>query len=180
MNSLTQDRKASLTCELVDNETLLKQIPFFEKLPINVLKVLAYLSMQKTFKAGDYLFYQNDDDGQGIFIICGKACLEYAYTCAKLREAAFLVREIADGDFIGGLALLGKMRRLFSMKAITRLDCLILTRDKFAAAMGQFPELMPSVLQATVENVRQWEERCVAKHVCSSEKCIDYFDVSLL
>lgn len=165
---------------MVDNESLLKQISFFAKLPMNTIRILAYLSMQKTFQAGDYLFYQNDDDGQGILIICGKARLEYTRNGSVNKTAPRFFRDVTDGEFVGGLALLGKMRRLFSMKALCPLDCLILERDRFAAAMAQFPDLMPVVLQAVIETIRRREERYLVTHQDASDQYIESLDVSLL
>lgn len=181
MNSLTPDRTPSLTCEMHDNETLLKQIAYFGKLPMEAIRILAYLSTQKTFRAGEYLFHQNDDDGQGIFIICGRASMEYIRTGDSLGQNTLIVREITESTFIGGLALLGHMRRLFSIKALTDMDCLILTRDKFAAAMSRFPERMPLILQAMIDNIRCWEERCLVRYSgVQPPQGIEYCGISLL
>jgi CRP-like cAMP-binding protein len=85
-----------------------------------------------------------------------------------------------EGEFIGSLALLSDMRRLFSLKALTDMTCLILTRDKFAKVMEQFPELMPKILKSVVDGVRAWEERLLIDQDGLCEACRQKAGVSLI
>ena len=126
--------KECQSCEFEENIEILREIYFFSGLPIEVIKVLAYLCNRATFKQNDYLFQKNDDDGQAFYIITGKCGLLYTNKGSEL-----LIREYGQGEFLGGLALFGNMPRLYSLKALSALSCLILERDKFARAMKQFP-----------------------------------------
>ena len=175
MNSLSAENKMQPSCEFQDNITILRQINYFAGLPFEAIKVLAYLCTQESFKAGDYLFHRNDDDGQAFYILCGKSQLEYTG-----GDTPLLIRNFGPGEFLGGLALLGNMRRLFSLKASTDLVCLVLTRDKFTKAMEQFPELMPKITQVAVENIRNWEERFFIDYGHTCGDGIHQFGISLL
>jgi CRP-like cAMP-binding protein len=62
------------------------------------------------------------------------------------------------GDFIGGLSLLGSTQRLFALKASEDTACLVLTREKFAKAIEQFPELIPKILKSVVDRIRSWDQ----------------------
>jgi CRP/FNR family cyclic AMP-dependent transcriptional regulator len=154
MNLSAENNDSGNSCEFDESLKILREIPFFSGLPLEALKVLAYLCATETFKQGDYLFNQDDDDGQAFYIIRGKT--ELMRTGETEEEG---IRECTEGSFIGGLTLMGSLRRLFSLKAITDVTCLILTRDKFSRTMDQFPDLMPKVIAAQIASIRSWEER---------------------
>jgi CRP/FNR family cyclic AMP-dependent transcriptional regulator len=154
MNLSAENNESCKSCEFDENLKILREIPFFSGLPLETLKVLAYLCTTETFKQGDYLFHQDDDDGQAFYFIQGKAELMRTGETEEER-----IREYAEGSFIGGLTLMGSLRRLFSLKALTDVTCLILTRDKFSRTMDQFPALMPKVIAAQITSIRSWEER---------------------
>jgi CRP-like cAMP-binding protein len=154
---------------------ILRQIYFFSRLPLDTLKVLAYLCQRERFKAGDTLFQQNDDDGQALYIVSGDARLLYNDGSQDIE-----IRNCTEGDFIGGLSLVGKMERLFSLEATTDTVCLILYREKFAKAMDQFPDQTPMIFQALVDRVRTWERQFIGDHAASCDHCIQSVGVSLL
>lgn len=154
MNSSTADNKPDAGCEFQENLEILRQIDFFAGLPIETLKVFAYLCARETYSAGDYLFTQSDDDGQAFYLITGRATLTHAADNVETEILNF-----ASGEFLGSLTLLGSMPRLFSLKAVEPVECLVLTREKFAKAIEQFPELMPRLLKSVVLAIRNWEKR---------------------
>ncbi len=157
MNSSAADNKTGGSCEFQENLEILRQIDFFAGLPIETLKIFAYLCSREKYQAGDYLFTQNDDDGLAFYLVSGNAAL--------LHTTDDMQAEILDcgpGEFMGSLALLGSMPRLFSLRANDAVECLVMTREKFTKAIEQFPELMPRLLKSVVVNIRSWEKRSMA------------------
>ncbi len=154
MNSFTERRQAADTSEFKENLEILRQMDFFSALSLEALKVFAYLFTRERFKPGDYLFNQDDNDGKAYYIISGEVQL-----IREDERGTSALRTYGDGEFLGGLALLGDMRRLFSLKVVTETSCLVMSREKFARAIEQFPELMPRVLETMVGRIRTWEER---------------------
>jgi len=118
------------------------------------LKVLAHLCSRETFREGDPLFSQEDDDGQAFYIISGKARL-----WRKSEAGEQDLREYGPGTFLGGLSLVGKMRRLFTLQAVSDTVCLVLPREKFTKALEQFPDQIPKIFTALVERIMIWEDR---------------------
>ncbi len=175
MNLYTEKDESGPSCEFKENLSILREISFFSEQPIDVLKVLAYLCRRETFKAGEYLFRQKDDDGQAFFIICGQARLEY-----EDDKKAMTIREIESGVFLGSLALLGKAPRLFSLKALTETTCLIITREKVSKVLEQFPDILPRMLKALVSSVNAWEERFLLDSDKGCENCIKRIGVSMV
>ena len=174
MSSLENDKPAA-ACELDQNLELLRQTYLFSVIPLEALKVFAYLCRREIFKEGEYLFRQGEDDGQAFFIINGQAVLE--------REVGGLVREIrscGEGEFLGGLSLMGSMQRLFSLKAASEVNCLIIAREKFARTLSQFQDLMPSLIKAMVGGVDGWEKSFLAGRADQCGECVKNLGVSLL
>lgn len=157
MNSLAADNESGSGCEFKQNLEILRQIDFFAGLPIETLKIFAYLCTRDKYQADDYLFTQNDDDGQAFYLISGRAVLIHT-----TDETPIDVLDCGPGEFMGSLALLGSMPRLFSLQAADAVECLVMTREKFTKAIEQFPELMPRLLKSVVVNIRSWEKRCIA------------------
>jgi len=174
MNSLEADRPER-TCELDQNLDLLRQTYLFSVIPLEALKVFAYLCQRETFKQGEYLFHQGEDDGQAIYIIKGRAVLERGEN-DRTRE----IRRFQEGDFLGGLSLMGPMQRLFSLKAESEVNSLILSREKFTRTLSQFQDLLPNFLKALVGVVDNWEKGFLSGRAEQCGDCLKQLGVSLL
>ena len=175
MNSSMEKNEQGAPCEFKENLSILREIEFFSELPMETLKVLAYLCTREVFKEGDFLFQQKDDDSQAFFIISGKARLVYQ---EEARSQSF--REFGEGDFLGSLALLGKAHRLFSLKALTGMTCLILSRDKFLKVAEQFPDIILKGLKSVVGRIHTWEGKFLSEAEESCKNCLEKTGVSLV
>jgi len=164
MNSSTGETETRASCEYEANLGLLRQVDFFSGLPIEATKVFAYLCNREHFRKGDVLFEQGDEDGKAFFFISGGAELVH-----QSGDDTVVLRTFGSEDFIGRLALLGNVRRLFTLRASEDLTCLVLTRDKFSRALEQFPELMPKIIKVAVQNVVDWEKGFLKTCACSEE-----------
>jgi CRP-like cAMP-binding protein len=175
MNSSTGKNDSSSASELEENLSILRDISFFSELPLEMLRLLAYLGTHERFPPGDYLFRQDDDDGQSFYIISGSARLR-----CEAGDRQVEVRDIAAGAFLGSLSLLGHSRRLFSLQAITDVTCLILTREKFTKALEQFSDATTCILQALVNGVHSWERHVLSQVNEGGPDCRQTVGVSLL
>jgi CRP-like cAMP-binding protein len=175
MNLSSGKTEAHQSSELQENLGFLRQIYFFSGLPLESLKVFAYLCTRETFNQGEHLFRQGDDDGQAFYIISGKARL------VRTDEGPEqIIRDYDTGEFLGGMVLLGNMDRLFSLKALTDVTCLILTREKFSATVQQFPDLMPRIIKSVVERISAWESGFLVSQGEGCEVCGQKIGVSLV
>jgi CRP-like cAMP-binding protein len=174
MNLSTADEAAA--CEFRQNLDLLRGIDFFASLPIGPLKVLAYLCSRERYAPAETLLAAGDDDGQALYIIKGEA--ELVRICGD--SACNVVRRYGQGAFIGGLALLAPMPRLFALRAASELHCLMVTRAQFSRVMEQYPELTPRILRNVVARVRDWERSLLREGELQGEVCQQTLGVSLL
>ena len=176
MNSSQAKDSGRESCEFQENLSILREIDFFSELPLEILKVLAYLCTREKYKEGDYLLQKGEDDGQAFYILSGRLGLLYD----DRAKDAEVVRVYGPEKFIGGLSLIGKMRRLFFVKALEDVTCLCLTREKFSKAVAQFPDLTPRLFQAVINRIFKWEERMFLEHGQSSDTCVNIAGVSLV
>lgn len=173
--SLLEKNNTTPSSEFQENLEFLRQIYFFSGLPLETLKVFAYLCKREKFKQDEYIFDQDEDDGQAFFIIAGQANLE-----RRTDGNTIQVREYNTGDFIGGLTLLGETKRLFALKSVTETTCLVLGREKFSKTMEQFPSLLVKICNAVAKSIDLWEERFLADYSDECGKCLHKLGVTLI
>ncbi len=139
------------------------------------MKVFAYLCIRHKYDPGEYLFRQDEEDGQAFYFIEGQAELKRDDN-GNTRS----IRTYGAGDFVGGLTLLSKMRRLYSLTAIETSICLVLNREKFNKALEQFPEIMPRIFKAVANGIDSWEDRFLADVADQCGGCLEKLGVSLI
>ena len=173
--SLLEKNNSTPSSEFQENLELLRQIYFFSGLPLETLKVFAYLCSREKFKQDEYIFNQDEDDGRAFYIITGQAQLE-----RRDNGGTISVREYNTGEFIGGLTLLGETKRLFSLKSATETTCLVLSREKFSKTMEQFPSLLAKICNAVAKSIDIWEERFLSDRADQCGDCLHKLGVTLI
>jgi CRP-like cAMP-binding protein len=161
--------------EYQENLDILRQTYFFSGVPLESLKVFAYLCTRERYRHEEILFRQGEDDGDAFCLISGKARLERAFDSKTLP-----VREFGPGEFIGGLSLLSETQRLYSLRALEDTVCLVLSREKFSKTLQQFPGQMPRIFKAVVNAINRWEEHFLDEMSGDCGGCLPQLGVSLL
>lgn len=162
-------------CEITDNIGILREVHFFAGLPLEVVKLFAYLCTRESFKAGDFLFRQGDDDGCAYYTLQGEVEL-----LRKEDDGEEMLRRYPETSFFGSLSLMGPMPRLFSLRAATDLNCLVLTREKFTKITEQFPEITPKIISIIVTRVLKWEKQVLKELEGKLSSCQHTIGISLL
>jgi CRP/FNR family transcriptional regulator, cyclic AMP receptor protein len=173
--SLSEKNKPNPSSEFQENLEILRQTYFFSGLPLETLKIFAYLCTREKFRQGEHIFRQDEDDGQAIYIINGRAILE-----RRNNGETSEIRDCEAGEFLGGLTLLGEGGRLFSLKSVAETTCLVLSREKFAKTMEQFPGLMMKICKAVVQHIDTWEKRFLAEQGDQCGECIRKLGVTII
>jgi len=174
MSSLDESSLSS-SCEYQENLNVLRQTYFFSGLPLESLKIFAYLCTREKFSSGDFLFREGEDGNDAFCLTAGKAQLERTVGAGTRTLRTFEV-----GQFIGGLALLGETRRLYSLRALEETVCLVIGREKFTKTLQQFPGQMPRIFKAVVGAINAWEERFLEELSGDCGRCLPKLGVSLL
>lgn len=163
MNSSTEPNQKPR--EFKDNLQILMHLPILSGLPLEPLKLLAYLFKRQIFRPGQFVFHQDETDPNAYLILSGKARM--------LLEAPqeIMLIEIGEMDFVGGLSLFCEMKRIYSMRAETQLVSLVLSREKFQKTLEQYPEIGPRIFEATARSIIRWEAHFVREHLSQCAEC---------
>jgi CRP/FNR family cyclic AMP-dependent transcriptional regulator len=151
-------------CELDQNVDMLRRVPAFCSIPLERLKLYAYLSKRMHYRAGEFVFRQGEFGNLGYIVICGKA-----QVIRELKDHSIFLNEFQEGDFFGGLALLADAPWLFSVKAVTDLECLTIDRETFQKLFVQFPEAGIKMVNIMVRRLVQMEEKLMQ---AGAEECL--------
>jgi CRP-like cAMP-binding protein len=168
MNSSTEHQKAcdidsAGRCELDLNLEILRREPVFSEIPVQRLRVYAYLSKRVRFQGGEFVFRQGDRDDRGYIILSGRAQIIREY-----QEQSLILNELREGEFFGGLALLSDIPRLFSIRVIEPMECLTVDRESFQKLVMQFPEVAVKAIDMMVRRIVQMEQKLleIKVHEC--------------
>ncbi|WP_243358113.1 Crp/Fnr family transcriptional regulator [Fundidesulfovibrio terrae] len=159
MSSSTEQKPAGSACGYSDFLDIMRALPLFSRVPLDVCKVLAYLSTAETFQAGDVLVRQGEHAEAFYYLTCGRASVSW-----KDGETEVELKTLREGDSLGGLALILGAGSLFTVRADEETVAMTLTREKFQKTVQRFPQVEPALLQALAEHVLGWEERFLSRH----------------
>jgi len=175
MNSSTEENETPAACEFDDHLEILRGIDFFAGLPMELLKVLAYLCECTTYRVGEDLFLQGENDGCAYYIQTGTTQLSHSVDGKQV-----VVKNYPAPVFLGGLSLLGPIPRHFSLKALSDVSSLILKRKKFTRAIEQFPDVKSKILLSVVRRIDQWERQMLTESSDSINVCAANIGISLI
>ncbi|MFU2210266.1 cyclic nucleotide-binding domain-containing protein [Solidesulfovibrio sp. C21] len=159
MNSSTEHLEGVKGCGFNDCLDILRELPVFNGVPLDVVKVLAYLSGREEFGAGDALCEQGEALDRCFFLLCGEV-----ETTRQTEDCEVSFSKRGKGFFFGGLGLLGSVKALYTVRAATDTQCLVLSREKFLKTAERFPDILPKILGNVVDHVFRWEEAFLKAH----------------
>jgi CRP-like cAMP-binding protein len=163
MSLSTDQREGRKACGFNDYLDILRELPIFNGVPLDVVKVLAYLSGPESFSAGDALCEQGEPMDRCFYLRCGEVEVVRRHT-----EGETTMSRRGAGYFFGGLGLLASAKAVYSVRAVGDVECLTLTKEKFHKTAERFPDMLPKILGNVVEHVFHWEETFLTAH---AEEC---------
>jgi CRP/FNR family transcriptional regulator, cyclic AMP receptor protein len=148
------DVKGRSRCELDQNIEILRRVPIYSSIPLEQLKLYAYLSKRMHYRAGEFVFRRGERGNLGYVIISGKA-----QVIRELKDSSIFLHEFREGDFFGGLALFSDAPRPLSVRAVVNLECLTVDRETFQKLFIQFPEVGIKMLDVMVRRFIKMEDQ---------------------
>ena len=128
----------------------LKLIPIFAKLDDTTLEELCSHFTTEVFEPGMLAIQQGDKGDK--FYITVRGRLEVFITDASGVEKKLAV--LGDGDHFGEVALLRSVPRTASLRAITHVGCLSLSRGRFERLTESHPEVLEALEQVMAARSR--------------------------
>jgi len=145
---ISPEQSEAHECELDCNLRVLRELPFCAELPAELLRVMAYLCERETFAPGQVVLETGQPAEGAVVVLRGTADIE--------REGR-RVGVVTEGMCVGGLALLGRFRWMYTLRAAGEIECLLLHRRKLLPQLEARPEALVSVVAELVESVVFWD-----------------------
>jgi CRP/FNR family transcriptional regulator, cyclic AMP receptor protein len=123
-------------------EAQLRDVPFFSRLSKRELATVAQKTDEVDVKEGDVVAREGEF-GQEFFVIIDG-------TAEVLRDET-PIAELGPGEFFGEMALLDEDRRTATVKAISPMKVLVMTRTSFRTIDRSMPQVHSAVVDAIKE-----------------------------
>jgi len=121
---------------------ILQNIPLFSKIEPSRLKLLAFTSDRLTFAPGQELFHQGDPGDAAYIIIDGEADVTIDTPAGEISVA-----KVGKNDLIGEIAILCDVPRTATIKAVSEVTTLAISKDLFFQMVIEFPEMAVEIMR---------------------------------
>jgi CRP-like cAMP-binding protein len=136
---------------------LLRTIDLFARLPADDLDHLSHRMRERHFGRDEVLCRQGEPAQAMIIVTAGRIKLSAAEADGRMRT----VRELAEGDFFGEIALFARERHTATATAVNESRVLVLEQDEFEALVASRPQLMRNMLTAISRRAAQTNRQLV-------------------
>lgn len=167
MSSLMNTGDSGDKSEFSDNLNILRQIEFFSGLPMEVIKLFAFLCKRQRYKEGDIIFQQDDDDQSSYYVISGSVKLVLTHDGED-----HLIKTYTSDNSFGVLSLLTPMMKPLSLIAAEETVCMVMTRTAFSKVVDQFPDITLKIAKAIGQRVLQADRRAVLSFAKNKDEAL--------
>jgi CRP-like cAMP-binding protein len=123
-------------------EAQLKDVPFFSQLSKRELAAVAQLTDEVDVEPG-HVLAREGDVGQEFFVIIDGT--------AEVLRGDSPIAELGPGEFFGEMALIEEERRVATVKAISAMRVIVMTRQSFRSIDNSIPQVHAAVKEAIKE-----------------------------
>jgi len=147
MNSSTAAKPdACQPCRLSRDLELLRHTELLGGINLDMIKLFAYLSTRRSYRAGDQLIEQNQKADGAFILISGAVDVS-----VKHRGKEIKLQSLKQDDFFGELALLAQFDWFFTVTAATDVEVLIIPRHAFQKVLEKFPDQKDDLIERVIQ-----------------------------
>jgi len=115
--------------EFSDTIAILQKVRLISSLKKDELLTLARNLEPRSFKRGDFLMKYGEEGTEFYIIVSGK--------CGILSDDGTQVATLANGDYVGEMALIEKAKRNATVECLEDVETLVASKDLFHSVLGQ-------------------------------------------
>ena len=150
---------------LNDEVELLRQVPLFANIEPAKLKLLAFTSERLTFRKGQDLCDQGQAGDAAFIIVDGDADVLVNTDNGGTQSVA----RAGKNDVVGEIAILCDVPRTATVRAITDVTALRISKDLFFRLVSEFPQMAVEILRELAERLERTTSQ-LAKALGSASK----------
>jgi len=136
----------------------LNNIPLFNTLEHDCLKLIALICQQIIFAPDEDLMTQGEEAEQAFYILSGEVDVLHVFEGTERR-----IKQFEGGAFIGGCKLLGKIQNNFTLRAIQKTTVLSLSRREFLKVLDLYPSSYLTVTKRLIAELVKWDKSMLAR-----------------
>ncbi len=135
---------------LQEEVDLLRTIPLFSKIEPSKLKLLAFTAQRLTFAPGDLLCRQGDEGDAAYIIINGEADVLVESGSGEVKVAT-----LGPNDLLGENAILCDVPRTATVRAVSTVETLMISKELFFQLVNQFPSISIEIMRELARRVER-------------------------
>lgn len=121
---------------------LLRSLPLFAHVEPARLKLIAFTSERLVFEPGQDLCVQGEPGDAAYLIVDGEA-----EVLVETPKGPLHVSTVGKADIVGEIAILCDVPRTATVKAVSRVDTLMVSKNHFFQLLEDFPEVSVQLLK---------------------------------
>ncbi|NBC34337.1 MAG: cyclic nucleotide-binding domain-containing protein [Alphaproteobacteria bacterium] len=127
---------------------LLKKIPLFANIETSKLKLLAFTSERMSFRGGDVLFEEGEVGTAAFIIMEGEA-----EVMINTANGPRVIARVGTNDVVGEIAILCDVPRTATVRAVSPLTTLVITKDLFFRLVTEFPQMAVEIMRVLAQRL---------------------------
>ena len=140
----------------IERVIFLKEVPFFQGMTIDQLKVLANICEEEFFAEDTPIFAQDDPGGALYVVVSGRVAIERE---GQRRGAIVRLATVDAHAYFGEMSLFDRGPRSASARAIQDTLTLRLRREPLVALVRQYPDLSLELIDVLSQRVREANDK---------------------
>lgn len=124
------------------------------------LKLLAYTSDRLSYRAGETLFRQGEDGDAAFVILVGTADV-----LVETDKGEVKVAELSENSVVGEIAILCDVARTATVRALTPLEVLRISKENFLKLLVDFPDMTIEVVRVLASRLAQTTSELTAERM---------------
>jgi CRP-like cAMP-binding protein len=129
---------------------LLRNIPLFKNIEPSKLKLLAFTSERLVFQAGQDLCVEGDM-GDAAYIIIGGT----ADVMIQTDDGPKTVTQVGQNDVVGEIAILCDVPRTATVRAVSEVTALRISKDLFFRMVTEFPQMAVEIMRKLATDLQR-------------------------
>jgi HEAT repeat protein len=152
---IVKARQEGLLLSTVEKIIFLKEVPFFQGMTIDQLKILANVCEEEFFEADTRIYNQNDPGGILYVVVSGRVAIEL-----EKRKGSFArLATIEAHSYFGEMNLFDNSPRSTAALALQDTLTLRLRREPLIALARQYPDLSLELINVLSQRLRESSDR---------------------
>jgi len=137
MNSPREVNQDGSTSHVEDALTILRRLPVFKNISLEMVKLYAYLSYKEEYKKGDIILQQGTPSDRLRLIVHGEVSITHT-----VGDREILLQKLSADSLncFGELALITEFDWFFSAYAWSDVSILSISRESFGKVIERYPE----------------------------------------